>query len=112
VLLVLTWTPVGAGTFRHGTNLQELNHCLKGHVDDYTHNHGADRRIWSDALQQPRDLYVDLPPGYDPQQQYPFNPVPDKTVPAIPKAQPKSQRVPPPENTERVPNLAATWKWA
>src|SRR5205807_833854 len=36
-----------------------------------THNHGADRRIWSAALQQPRDLYVYLPPGYDGTRQYP-----------------------------------------
>ena len=30
------------------------------------HNHGADNRIWSEALHEPRDLYVYLPPGFDP----------------------------------------------
>src|SRR5262245_40765183 len=44
---------------------------LAGQVVDYTHNHGADNRIWSDALHQRRDLYVYLPPGYDPDRHYP-----------------------------------------
>jgi S-formylglutathione hydrolase FrmB len=38
---------------------------------DHTHNHGADRRIWSPTLGQKRDLYVYLPPGYDPGRCYP-----------------------------------------
>jgi S-formylglutathione hydrolase FrmB len=71
IVLVVAARLPGATIFRNSTNLAELNRCLRGHVDDYTHNHGADRRIWSDALQQPRDLYVYLPPGYDPLQQYP-----------------------------------------
>src|SRR5436305_1252541 len=32
---------------------------------------GADRRIWSEALGEGRDLYVYLPPGFDPRQCYP-----------------------------------------
>ena len=44
---------------------------LAGQIVDYTHNHGTDRRIWSNALGQARDLYVYLPPGYDPSQKYP-----------------------------------------
>jgi S-formylglutathione hydrolase FrmB len=52
--------------------LEHLNRRLHGHVDDYTQNHGADRRIWSPALGQKRDLYVYLPPGYDPVQRYPL----------------------------------------
>lgn len=47
--------------------------CLKiaGKVLDFTHNHGRDRRIYSPALQCKRDLYVYLPPCYDPSQTYP-----------------------------------------
>src|SRR5262249_47134819 len=50
--------------------LDRTNAQLHGQVIDYTHNHGADRRIWSTALHQPRDLYVYLPPGFDPHLRY------------------------------------------
>jgi S-formylglutathione hydrolase FrmB len=53
-------------------NLDALNHCLAGQLVDHTHNHGADRRIWSPTLEQHRDLYVYLPPGFDPAQRYPL----------------------------------------
>jgi S-formylglutathione hydrolase FrmB len=49
-----------------------LNRRLAGQVVDFTHNHGADRRIPSAVLGQPRDLYVYLPPGYDPRKSYPL----------------------------------------
>ena len=52
--------------------LQTLNRRLQGQVVDHTHNHGRDRRIWSPALGQCRDLYVYLPPGFNPDQSYPF----------------------------------------
>jgi S-formylglutathione hydrolase FrmB len=41
-------------------------------VLDFTHNHGVDRRIWSAALCARRDLYVYVPPGYDPAKKYPL----------------------------------------
>lgn len=53
-------------------NLDHLNRKLCGRVVDYTHNHGADRRIYSTILGRPRDLYVYLPPGYDPSIAYPL----------------------------------------
>lgn len=53
-------------------HLDAINRGLAGHLDDHTNNHGTDRRIWSSALSEYRDLYVYLPPGYDPHQRYPL----------------------------------------
>jgi pimeloyl-ACP methyl ester carboxylesterase len=50
-------------TARH--EIPRLNEKLCGQVLDFTHNHGSDRRIWSQSLQSKRDLYLYLPPGYD-----------------------------------------------
>src|SRR5579871_1865399 len=52
--------------------LERTNRKLAGRVDDYTNNHGKDRRIWSEALHEPRDLYVYTPPGYNPCKKYPL----------------------------------------
>src|SRR5262249_49615199 len=52
--------------------LARVSRPLHGQLIDHTHNHGVDRRIWSEALCQRRDLYVYLPPGYDPAQRYPL----------------------------------------
>lgn len=51
--------------------LNRLNRRLAGQVVDHTANHGFDRRFYSQALGEYRDLYVYLPPGYDPQRRYP-----------------------------------------
>jgi S-formylglutathione hydrolase FrmB len=53
-------------------SLEKVNRKLQGEVLDYTHNHGADRRLFSPILGQPRDLYVYLPPGYNPARAYPL----------------------------------------
>jgi S-formylglutathione hydrolase FrmB len=45
---------------------------LHGQLLDFTRNHGADRRIWSSALCEKRDLYVYLPPCFDPDKNYPL----------------------------------------
>jgi S-formylglutathione hydrolase FrmB len=53
-------------------DLPGFNRCLHGKVLDYTANHGVDNRMWSRALYKRRDLYVYLPPGFDPQHRYPL----------------------------------------
>jgi pimeloyl-ACP methyl ester carboxylesterase len=52
--------------------LDRVNSALQGRVLDYTHNHGSDHRIDSPALGQKRDLYVYVPPNFDPCQSYPL----------------------------------------
>jgi S-formylglutathione hydrolase FrmB len=72
LVLGLAVAPLQAGGWCLKGDLDRTNRRLHGVVVDYTRNHGADRRIWSAALGQPRDMYVYLPPGYDPCRCYPF----------------------------------------
>jgi hypothetical protein len=74
LLVALPAAPVSAAGFRKEPNddLDRLNRRLQGRVVDHTHNHGKDNRIWSPALKQWRDLYVYLPPHFDPHQRYPL----------------------------------------
>ncbi len=51
--------------------LEQLNCSMAGHIVDYTNNHGRDCRLWSAALCQKRDMYVYLPPCFDPAKKYP-----------------------------------------
>jgi S-formylglutathione hydrolase FrmB len=70
VYVVLTSVlPAGAQVLNQ-VNLERVNRRLAGHVIDYTNNHRDDRRINSPILGMPRDLYVYLPPGYDPARAY------------------------------------------
>ncbi len=70
VVLILS-APAGA-QFPPRPSFQRINRRLAGTVVDYTNNHGRDRRIFSPVLGQWRDLYVYLPPGYDPRHAYPL----------------------------------------
>jgi S-formylglutathione hydrolase FrmB len=72
-LVVLGLSVRGAEAFwNKGNGDLPVNRCLKGRVIDYTANHGHDNRIWSPALGRKRDLYVYLPPNYDPSSLYPL----------------------------------------
>ncbi len=71
VLIAGSGRPAGAQVFNR-VNLDRLNGRLAGRVVDYTSNHGEDRRLCSPILGQKRDLYVYLPPGYDPGLAYPM----------------------------------------
>lgn len=51
--------------------LERVNRKLGGRVLDYSNDHGRDNRIWSPSLNQWRNLFVYLPPGYDGTAQFP-----------------------------------------
>ena len=69
--LLLIFAAPARGQFRAFASADRINPKLAGHVDDYTRSLFHDRRIESPILGQPRDLYVYLPPGYDPRKSYP-----------------------------------------
>ena len=70
--LVLAEAPARAHPLPKPFQLDRLNRRLHGRVIDHTFNHGVDRRIWSPALGERRDLYVYVPPGFDPGRRYPL----------------------------------------
>ena len=72
LLVLLTADCAQAQWLRGPFLLARTNRGLCGQVIDYTDNTGVDHRIWSEALQERRDLYVYLPPHYDPQRSYPL----------------------------------------
>jgi pimeloyl-ACP methyl ester carboxylesterase len=72
LLMLSPWPAAHAHPVRNFHQLDRTNRHLHGQVLDFTRNHGADRRIYSPALCERRDLYVYLPPHFDPQCQYPL----------------------------------------
>jgi S-formylglutathione hydrolase FrmB len=72
LLALAPWPSASANPLRRLPELSRVNRRLNGRVLDYTRNHGSNRRLWSPALRQYRDLYVYLPPGFDPCQHYPL----------------------------------------
>jgi S-formylglutathione hydrolase FrmB len=71
VTLAFAVPPARAGIFTR-CELARINRGLHGSVVDFTYNHGQDRRIWSAALGARRDLYVYVPPNFDPARKYPL----------------------------------------
>jgi S-formylglutathione hydrolase FrmB len=71
VILLVGYSPASAHWHARPLELNRVNRRLAGQVLDFTRNHGRDHRIWSEALQEQRDLYVYLPPHYDPSLRYP-----------------------------------------
>lgn len=61
-----------AEAFGRNYHLKKTGERLAGLLVDHTANHGCDRRIYSPALGQKKDLYVYLPPGFDPHLRYPL----------------------------------------
>lgn len=61
----------GQGFVGHHS-LKRVQRHLAGSIVDHTSNHGRDRRIWSNALCEKRDLYVYLPPCFDVDKRYPL----------------------------------------
>jgi S-formylglutathione hydrolase FrmB len=72
IVLVASASLPAEGQVFNKVNLDRLNRKLSGRVVDYTSNHGEDRRICSTILGEKRDLYVYLPPAYDPKLAYPM----------------------------------------
>ncbi len=76
-LLLALWVDLiglgqGPPSLLGGPQIQHVQRHLHGQLLDFTANHGCDRRIWSPALRERRDLYVYLPPGFDPSRRYPL----------------------------------------
>jgi S-formylglutathione hydrolase FrmB len=71
-LALSSWTTAHAQLLPRPFQLEIISHQLAGRVVDYTHDNGSDNRFWSAALGERRDMYIYLPPGYDPCKQYPF----------------------------------------
>jgi pimeloyl-ACP methyl ester carboxylesterase len=72
LFVVVPCASADAHPLRFQFQFHRVNRSLHGQLVDYTHNHGADNRIWSNALCEKRDLYVYLPPCYDPAKRYPL----------------------------------------
>lgn len=72
VSLLLIFNVRAQAQFKDWINLERADRHLQGQLVDYTNNHREDRRIFSPILQMPRDMYVYLPPGYNPNCAYPL----------------------------------------
>jgi S-formylglutathione hydrolase FrmB len=72
IVVILGVTPAARAQFLNRVNVERLNGRLAGQVVDYTNNHHTDRRNFSSILGMPRDLYVYVPPGYNPACAYPL----------------------------------------
>ncbi len=69
--LLLAFAPSASAHFFNTFQLNGANRRMAGKVLEFTSNHGRDNRVWSNSLQQCRDIYVYTPPCYNPGKQYP-----------------------------------------
>lgn len=72
LVIVLAGGAVAPAQYQSLYSARQVNRRIAGQVIDYTRNGLGDRRLWSPVLGQHRDLYVYLPPGYDPANAYPL----------------------------------------
>jgi len=72
LIVVLPNAPLQAHNLLLKPDVDRVNRSLHGRVIDHTDNHGAQRAIYSTALGTRRDLYVYIPPGFDPCLRYPL----------------------------------------
>lgn len=74
LLVLVNFTGIARAQLGILVSLDQINEKLAGRIDNYTHNHRRfnDQRIPSKILGMKRDLYVYVPPGYDPSRQYPL----------------------------------------
>jgi hypothetical protein len=59
------------GAVSANARIEHIRQRLAGQLIEFTRQHRSDNRIWSNTLNQRRDLFVYLPPGYDSKKQYP-----------------------------------------
>jgi S-formylglutathione hydrolase FrmB len=65
--------PAAQGNELLGPLVVKLHNArFHGQIVDYTDCHAGDRRIWSSALHEWRNLYVYLPPDFDASKRYPL----------------------------------------
>ena len=63
--------PATCSTSALGDEVSKINNRIKGRVVDHTRNHGYDRRFYAASLNEKRDMYIYVPPGFSPNLHYP-----------------------------------------